>query len=110
MEQALEVWSHLEQAYHGVHPYGSNTAEVYVYHFMSGAPRPLNMLESPGIMGELVRESYDTANHAMHDLFVLFGKNRDAQIEVEGKELGEWVKTARFCHRVHVKVTPRKGR
>jgi hypothetical protein len=43
----------------------------------------------------------------MHDLFVLFAEKRDAKIEIEGKELGEWLKKARFVHRVHVKVTPK---
>jgi hypothetical protein len=68
------------------------------------------MLVDLGIMGDLVRESYDNANCVMHDLFALFGKKRNALIEVEGKELGAWLKTARFHHRVHVKVTPQGKR
>jgi hypothetical protein len=106
MEQALGVWSDLEQSYFGKSSYGSDTVEIYMYRFMSGAPREVRWLENPGIFGDMARESYDNANAAMLELFTLFSKMRKARIEVEGRELGEWLKTARFTHRVHVKVTP----
>ena len=107
MDQALSVWSDLEQAYYDDSSYDGHTAEIYVYRFMSGAPRPVDQLNSPGMFGDMTREVYDIANVAMHDLFSLFCQRRRAQIEVDGVELGEWLKTARFCHRVHVKVTPK---
>lgn len=107
MEQALGVWSDLEQAYYEDSSYNGRTAEIYVHLFLSGAPRPVERLEDPGMFGDMVREAYDNANVAMHDLFLLFVQRRNAQIEVEGRELGEWLKKARFCHRVHVKVTPK---
>jgi hypothetical protein len=106
MVQALRIWSDLEQAYFGKNSFGSNTAEIYLYRFMGGVPRDVRMINDPGIMGKVTREDFDNANVAMHDLFKLFASERSAKIEVDGRELGEWLKTARLCHRVHVKVTP----
>jgi hypothetical protein len=36
-----------------------------------------------------------------------FSKKREAVITVEGQPLGPWLITARYVHRVHVKVTPK---
>lgn len=109
MDQALSLWSELEQAYFGKNGYGGDTAELYLYRFMGACPvatmHPEKMADS-GPVGDTVREDYDTANAAMHDLLKLFAERRDAQIEVEGSELGAWLRTARYTHRVHVRVIP----
>lgn len=109
MLQALELWSDLEKAYHGTNPYGSDTAEVYLYRVMPNPPRH-EWLDKAGIMGDLAREEVQTANVALHDFLALFAKTREASLTVEDKELGPWLKEARFSHRVHVTVTPSRPR
>jgi len=114
MDQALSLWSDLEQAYFGKHGYGGDTAELYLYRFMPFSVAvtryPPEKIADDGPIGTLLRNTYDTANRAMHDLLQLFAESRDARIEVEGLELGGWLRTARYQHRVHVRVTPREKR
>lgn len=110
MDQVLGVWSDLEQAYFGKNGYGGDTAELYLYRFMpfclATITHPEKMADEESPIGETIRETYDAANCAMHDLLKLFAEKRNVQIEVEGNELGAWLKTARYQHRVHVRVIP----
>lgn len=111
MVQALSIWSDLEAAFFGKNRYGGNTAEIYLYRALTHCPslshdKALDLMSNPGsLIGENIRDAYDDANAALHDLFAHFSRIRSAQIEVEGRELGDWLKTARFTHRIHVKVT-----
>ena len=105
--QVLDVWVELEEALEGTANYGGDTAEIYLYRLMGpGRANDVRSLESP-IFHEEAERNFDNANVAMHDLFLIFADKRKAKIEIEGKELGPWLKTARFVHRVHVKVTPK---
>ena len=107
--QALGLWSDLEQAYHATNSYGGDEAELYLYRFMPYAPtaNKIELVDEPGIFGDIVREAYDAANQTLYNLLDHFSKKRKAIILVEGKPLGPWLVTARFVHRVHVKVTPK---
>lgn len=108
--QALSVWSDLEAALYGKSGYGGDTAEIYIYRFLPyvagdrGTQSLDDLMRSGTIIGNGVREDYDNANVSMHNLFLHFAQTHRARIEVNGRELGEWLKTARFTHRVHVKV------
>lgn len=111
--QALSVWSELERAYYGDNNWGGDTAELYIYRFMPFEPtvaraKP-DVTEQSGFIGDMAREAFDRANESLHNLLLHFSKVREADIEINGKELGEWLKTARFQHRVHVKVTARRA-
>lgn len=114
MTQALDVWSDLMAALYGENKYGGDIAEIYLYRLMTFSPTLASSFEqgvierdmnNGGIRGEWLCEIVDNANTALHDLLVHFAKQHEAAIEVSGRELGEWLKTARFTHRVHVKVT-----
>lgn len=110
MVQALSIWSDLEAAYYGKNGFGSNTAEIYIYRAMPYDPIVASLV---GVLPESAHarniggESYDKANASLCALFSYFSKTREARIEIDGCELGEWLKTARYMHRIHVKVTPR---
>jgi hypothetical protein len=122
MVQALDVWMELEDARQGMNGYGGDVAELYLYRFMAHCPMVARAkpeaIETDTITGETMREMYDRANESMHNLFRHFAKERSCRIEVEAheggewvfRELGEWLKKARFTHRVHVKVTQTGGR
>ncbi len=117
MQQALSIWSDLESALHGTNSFAGDTAEIYIYRLLTHSPglgryggvELDRMMSGSGIIAEGLREDYDNANTSLHDLLKHFAKEHGATIEVNDKELGAWLKTARFTHRVHVKVTPRKG-
>ena len=65
------------------------------------------LIETPGIIGNCVREVYDKANRALYSLLMFFSEQRSVPIEIEDKPLGTWLREVRFCHRVHIRVTPR---
>lgn len=108
--QALALWTDLEAAYYGEHGYGSDTAEVYLYRFMPYSPSGVAALEGRNngpISSEVARDMVKDANEALHNLLVHYALTREAHIEVDGRELGPWLKTAGYSHRVPVKVVKR---
>ncbi len=110
MTQALSIWSDLEAAYYGKNSFGGDTAEIYIYEAMPYDPTVASLV---GVLHESERarsiagESYDQANASLCSLFTHFSRTHEARIEVEDRELGDWLRTARYMHRVHVKVVPR---
>lgn len=108
IRQALDIWSDLEQAYHGTHGFGSDTAEIYIYRLMPFCPIAAINLTQPEVMQGLANEYYARANVSLYNILYHFSDRREADIEVEGRALGEWIRTGGFTHRVHVRVMPRK--
>ncbi len=119
IKHALSIWADLEAAFYNKSTYAGDTTEIYIYRAMSYTPIlgkyggiDLDKEMSPdseSIFASDLREAYDNANQNLHDLFVEFTKVHDgAKIEVEGRKLGPWLKTARFTHRVHVQIRPNK--
>lgn len=107
--QALAVWSELEAAYHGKNGFGSDTAEIYMHTLMPRSPSAEEAWrrgEGKGctVFDTAAKELVQDANEALLSLLRHFAKTRKVHIEVNGKELGDWLKTADFDHRVHVKV------
>lgn len=115
--QALSLWSDLEAALYGKNGYGGDTAEIYIYRllpYVAGERHSTVSLEelirSGTIIGNGVRDDYANANASLHNLLVHFAATHDVRIEVDGKELGPWLKTALYTHRVHVKVIDLRAR
>jgi len=90
MVQALSLWSDLEAAYYGKHHYGGDVAEIYIVRAMT--------------RDEKLVDSIMDANQSLYALFTHFIETHDAIIEINKRELGEWMKTAAFDHRIHVRV------
>lgn len=109
LNQILALWSELEAAFYGKNGYGGDTAEIYIYRLMGDVPNVFGdeALAQPGARGDSVREAYDRANASLHAVLAHFAETRDAHIEIDGRELGAWVKDERFTHRVHVRVRSR---
>jgi hypothetical protein len=111
MMQALELWTQLENARHGVNSYGGHTAEIYIYTVLPYTPALQDKnqsLEGTGFSAERLREVYDQANESLYQLLTLFSNRHKVPIEVEDEPLGPWLKTARYVHRVHVHVMSEK--
>ncbi len=115
VNQILNIWSKLDDAYYNENSFGGDTAELYVYMFMPYEPSVARIkddrdFESGSMTAGWAKEAYLRASESMFELFSKFAKDREANITVDEKELGPWLKTSFNAYRVHVKVTPRKGR
>lgn len=111
MMQALELWTKLEDARHGVNSYGGHEAEIYIYTVLPYTPALQQQnqdMEGNNFFAERLREVYDQANESLYELLQLFSNRHEVPIEVEGQPLGPWLKTARYVHRVHVHVKSEK--
>lgn len=110
MAQALDIWSDLCDAYHGK-GWGGDVAEIYMYRVMAENPAAAGA-KYGRYAGGIWVAARDTqaanANAAVFDLLSHFASERDCSISVEGRDLGEWLASAGFDHRVHVKVTPKE--
>jgi hypothetical protein len=103
LEQALSLWSDLEQAYHKPEKY--RTVEIYMYRLVNGSPSAHRVdLIADSLLGDNVREVYKKANQALYALLEHFCKTREASIKVDGRELGPWLAESLQCHRVQVTV------
>lgn len=109
LNQILWLWSELEAAFYGKNGFGGDTAEIYIYRLMGNVPNVFGderdeALAQLSARGESIREAYDRANASLYAVLAHFAETREALIEIDGRELGDWLKTERFTHRVHVRV------
>ena len=108
MVQALSIWSELEAAYYGKNGFGGDTAEIYMYRLMSRCPRAEDgrrQENPPGLIREGLEEQTRDANESLYALLKHFvDSTSHVLIKVNGRELGEWLKTAGCDHRVQVQV------
>jgi len=113
IDQALDVWTQLVEAYHGQNGYGGNVAEIYVYTLCRNLPaEAAGLQDDPGRDVYGVIKAYRAANLALVALC-----NRletyydDAIVEVEFNE--KWRASTIVSdypnnrHRWHVRVTRR---
>jgi hypothetical protein len=102
MNQALGLWSELESAYYGKNRFGSDTAEIYTYRLMPYTP---SAVVASLRLNQWQTEAYRTASQTLHNLLLHFQETHDrVRIEIDGKELGPWLKDAINTHRYHVRV------
>jgi hypothetical protein len=103
--QALDVWADLEDAYQGVHGFGSDTAEVYAYRLRP--EQPARGSDYPPIVEDCARHDRQAAA-ALRELAALFEERRECRVLVvrgrrdDGIPIAEW--SGPLDHRVHVRV------
>lgn len=134
-KQALSIWSDLEAAFYGrATGFGGNTVNIHPWKAVSRWPRKELTLptvgEGPtevpvvdpvtrhlypntprseiGLDPDLVREAYARAHASLYELFEHYAHECKARIDINGRELGEWVKTLHGLHAssMNVTVTP----
>ena len=107
MNQSLDVWSELWQAYFGKNKYGGNTAEIYGHVLMSHSPI-LNSQDPNGRppRPEVNRAAGLRAARSLYALLEKFKEDTGCKIMVNEEEFGEWVKDLELTHRCHVQVIP----
>ena len=107
IEQAVEIWSELEQAYFKANKYGSDTAEIYAYRLLPHSPADHVRASIPSFAKERL-ERATAAAESLHALLKKFSEHRESDISVDGEDFDPRRKLVPFDHRVHVTVYPRK--
>jgi hypothetical protein len=101
--QALDIWSELEQAYHGTNPYGGDTAEIYA----------CRLVVAHVHHSETEKEVALDASRNLHALLWWFARKRHADVMInvgrdhDGEPLSDALLTQLITHRIHVRVKPR---
>lgn len=96
--ELLRLWSDLVEAMHGVHQYGGNVAEIYVYRLQRRSPARE--------LGASTTDEDLAAALVFHSLLSLFRQeNPSVRINVNGREFGSWVAMTPNAHRWHVEIT-----
>ncbi len=115
MNQALDIWSDLWQAYYGRNGYGGDTAEIYAYRVMAYDPVvAAGTFSKTGFDGtstfkEHADTVYELAASALVHILTKFEVDAECRVEINGKKPIQWIGTERFDHRVHVKVIHEKN-
>ncbi len=101
MNQALDIWSELWQAYYGKNGFGGDTAEIYAYRLMPNIPT----LDHQGdTFKNSTKIAYCKAQMSLYNLLDKFERDNDCRIFVDKMALRDWVETDEFNHRCHVKI------
>lgn len=104
MNQALDIWSDLWQAYFGKNGFGSDTAEIYAYRLMPYTPAVHNFCYETESYLSRKKEVCEQAQNSLVALLKKFAAENDCMIEVNGKTVDDWAGSEMFDHRCHVKI------
>lgn len=109
VDQALDVWADLEDAYRDEHGYGGDIAEIYAYRLMPYSPRA-HVGSDDVAQRQLARD----AGLALVAICKMFEQRRECRIEIETNRdewdgLDQWLsKGGLMVHREHVRVTRKR--
>lgn len=99
--EAMRLWGELVECLYGVHGFGGDTCELYAHRF--GHYTPAVALNAQSRMAtDAVRASATV----LHALLTEFAETFDCTIEVNGRELGDWLIESPYDWRAHVRVIP----
>jgi len=90
-----KAWGELVECYHGVHRWGGDIGEIYMFRLLGR-----------GAGEAMTDEDAAAAGKALHELLSLFEKEYDCSITIGRRVLGPWLRKG-VPHRVHVHVIPR---
>jgi hypothetical protein len=107
INQALGIWSELEQAYFGQNGFGGDTAEIYAYRLQQYHPGAVLMKEGTVLGDQARQEQADIAGKSLYNLIRKFRDDRECSIEVDGSD-PEILLRKGLVHRCHVKVMREK--
>lgn len=112
LNELLDLWSELEQAFHGTNSYGGHVAELYAYRFRRYNPIRAN--GSGDIKAEAERDDALAAAASLSALLHEFARRRECYVYVgvsrqKWRPIGPWLARTPFVHREHIQVKP-KGR
>ena len=80
----LDLWGHLIEAYHGVHSFGSTTAEVYAYTLQARSPSADAGLSNARALSEA------SARTTLEQVIARFEERYGCCVYVEGTTAHRW--------------------
>lgn len=110
MRDALLLWSELEQALHGTHGFGTDTAEIYAFRVVRANPSAA-LRDTDTKLGREAQADYAAeVGQNLSAILALFAETRECLIEVDGRPFDPKVGVEPFVHRTHVRVIPKTRR
>ena len=104
INQALDLWSELEQAYYDNNGFGGNVAEIYAYRLMPYSPLYVKGSQQGVIWSDEAERVEGNVMDSLYELLKMFKDKRGCKIYVDGKLFGKWIKSQRNLHRWHITV------
>lgn len=100
--EAMRLWGELVECLYDVHGFGGDTCELYAYRFGHYTPAVATSAQS-----RMTTDSVRAAATVLHALLTEFAEVHDCAIEVNGRELGDWLVESPYDWRAHVRITPK---
>jgi hypothetical protein len=100
MNQALQLWSELIDAYYEKNNYGGNVAEIYAYSLMPYVPTYAQNKK----FDEWAEDIEIRTSKTLYNFLKKFKEDYNCKIFIEYNEFGDWLLNERFSHRVHIKI------
>ncbi|KKM04737.1 hypothetical protein LCGC14_1761190 [marine sediment metagenome] len=88
---SLYAWGMLEWARQGKHPYGGDTAEIYIQHLLPNWP-----LEP--------KPPWTKASKILRAVIERFCQTYNVSAEVNGKTIGNWMDNYELLHKCDVRI------
>ena len=110
IQQLINLWVQLEDAYNDENGYGGTVAEIYAYTLQPRTPGYAPNSDNPfRNFDEKSKEIEFNASKSLYNILTLFKSKRKCVIKIENKRLGKWLLKERFNHRLHIEIIKKKG-
>lgn len=87
--RAFHIWTGLEHAKDGIHPYGGNITEIYPLHLFPDKP---------------VDKPWEQAGKTLYAILKQFCSANNVCASVDGREIGDWMNKYKFFRKCDVKI------
>lgn len=104
LTEILDIWSELDDCYHGKNGYGGDICEIYAYRFWRDMPSIRELPRRSDIRQKAEKEREQIAKASLLAILSLFREKRRCAIFIDG--LPMYCERFDFSHRVHVRVVP----
>lgn len=104
LSELLNLWGELVEAYHGVHGYGSDTAEIYAYRLQAYSPMAHDHKDEKAL-----HDCAINAAEALAALCIAFEGAQDCRVTIDNMAPNAWLAASRkggvlFNHRAYIRV------
>lgn len=104
LTEILDIWSELNDCYHGKNGYGGDVCEIYAYRFWRDEPLIREFSKENCLRKQTEKNRHQNAKTSLLAILSLFREKRRCDIFIDGLPMR--CEQFDFSHRVHVRVVP----